>query len=173
MAWLRRALTPVLVGLLALVLVGAPGAAGRAERQTVVGRIMIPAAAFVPVDGDNGWSSPDGNRLMGEGKFRAPVEFPVPSVNVRRITLYASDWSAVMNVCAHLFRSTPATGAFVETGFTCTQYPSPGDPQATFTTDISPRRVDTRVHGSFVVVHLYSSLSLYGVQVVYAYEVGG
>jgi hypothetical protein len=158
--------------LLAAILVGVSGATSRAEPQTVTGTIMIPAAAFGPVDGQNTWSSPDDNRLMGTGAFRAPAEFPVPLVSVRRITLYAGDGSAVMNVCAHLFRSAPATGAFVETGFTCTVYPAPGDPQASFSTDISPRRVDTRLHGSFVLVNLYPNLSLYGVQITYAYEAG-
>lgn len=173
MLWMRRATGLVLAGVLATVLVGVPGATSRTEPRTVRGTIMIPAAAFVPVDSDSYWSSPDDNRLMGSGAFRAPVEFPVPSVSVRRITLYAGDGSTVMNVCAHLFRSTPATGAFLEIGLTCTVYPAPGDPQASFSTDISPRRVDTRFHGSFVLVDLYPSLSLYGVQVSYTYEAGG
>jgi len=169
---LRRAKTPVLVGLLAAVLVGVSGATSRAEPRTVTGTIMIPQRLSCR------WTvtTPGRHRTTtdswGWERSGRRFEFPVPLVSVRRITLYAGDGSAVMNVCAHLYRSAPATGAFVETGFTCTVYPAPGDPQASFSTDISPRRVDTRLHGSFVLVDLYPSLSLYGVQITYAYEAG-
>lgn len=173
MTWWKRFAAPVVVALLVAPLVGGPALGAGRARQTVVAQIMIPAAAFVPADNDYGyWSSPDSNRLMGIGIFRAPINFPVPVVSVRSITLYAHDGSAVMSICAHLYRSSPASGQFVDMGYTCTAGGVTSDPQMTSTADLSPRRVDTRLHGTFLVVDMYPNLSLYGVRVTYAYETG-
>ena len=54
--------------------------------------IMIPAAAFIPTTTRT--TSACGGTLpwlSGSGCFTAPLSFPVPVVNIKKITVYAYD----------------------------------------------------------------------------------
>jgi hypothetical protein len=93
-------------------------------------------------------------------------------VSIKKITLYALDNDAA-NICATLYRPSPATGSEINTGQVCSSGTSTTDPQELVTTAISPRGVSTSVQGPYLWVNIgggsTTSLKLYGVKVTYSY----
>ena len=153
-----------------LVGVGGGEQAAAKEPRATVGKIMIPASAFIPTT-DNWDYSNSGYYLTtigGSGNFSAPLVFPVPVVRIRKITLYAYDNTAGGNICATLFRSQPLTDDEATAGGVCTS-DNATDPQVVGTTGIDPRRVNTAVHGPYLWVTIDPNTDFYGVQVVYSY----
>lgn len=163
----RRLWVPALAGLLVAVLLG-PAGATAVEPRTVTASIMIPAAAFMPTRDDSGYFNA-GSYLTGgaDGTFLAPLSFPVPVVNIKRITLYAWD-NGLGSVCAQLHRSRPAAGTKDYAGFVCT-VDSTTDPQTVYTTAINPSQVNTAFHGPYLAVTFFGPVKLYGVKVNYSY----
>ena len=69
---------------------------------------MIPAAAFIPTYNSDYFSM--GSYLAvasGSGSFTAPLSFPVPIVNIKKIAAYAYDNSGGASVCVSLYRARP------------------------------------------------------------------
>jgi hypothetical protein len=172
MARTSRLWIPVLVGLLVAGMLGIDGGgAVAAEPRSTTASIMIPAAAFIPTMDD--WDY--GNNGFGlqvtsaSGIFVAPLSFPVPVVNIKKITLYAYDNDPSSLLCVTLYRARPADADRDLTGGSvCTSDASA--PQYASTTAISPRRVTTAFQGAYLWVTLYSpTVTLYGVKVNYSY----
>jgi hypothetical protein len=167
----RRLWVPVLVALLVATLIGPGMMAGAEPRVTVTKTIMIPAAAFNPGEGGYNYLN-DGYRLVmptGGGVFIALLDFPVPEVNIKKITLYARD-TGLGGVCVELNRVRPATGSEDVMGSICTS-DSAANPQVVYTTAISPRQVDTAFQGAYLAVsQSYPSVNFYGVKITYSYE---
>ena len=170
MARTSRLWVPVLVGLLVAVLLGPAGVTATAPRVTTAS-IMIPASAFSPTMDDLDYEN-RGFRLQvtsASGAFFAPLSFPVPVINIKKITLYAYDNDPSSQVCLTLYRARPADADRDLTGGSvCTSDASA--PQYASTTAISPRRVTTAFQGAYLWVTVYSpSVKLYGVKVNYSY----
>ena len=172
MSTIRRLWVPVLVAALVAMLIG-PSGVTAAEPRPVWGTIMVPAAAFTPATGGGGYDNSGFYLRMFSGgtNFIAPLTFPVPVVKVRKLTLYAWDNSSAGVVCAFLGRAKPPTASVVYgQGDLCTSDSAEG-PQVLSTTAISPRLVNTAVHGPFLSVYIEApGLKLYGVAVTYTYE---
>jgi len=169
MTRMRRLWVPVLVGLLVAVLLGPAGVTATEPRVTTAS-IMIPASAFSPTMDDLDYEN-RGFRLQvtsASGAFFAPLSFPVPVVNIKKITLYAYDNDGLKEVCVTLYRARPADAAEDTTGQVCTLDGSA--PQYASTTLISPRRVTTASQGAYLWVSIGGpGLWLYGVKVNYSY----
>lgn len=166
----KRLWVPVLAGLLIAGLLGVGGGGAAAvEPRTVAASIMIPAAAFTPSSDNRDYDNYGDNLLLntGTGGFIAALSFPVPVVEIRRITLYAQ-----RGICVHLFRSRPAAAVADHAGMVCTA-DSTAASQTVFTTAISPRQVDTAFHGPYLLVSLSGpGVYFYGVKINYSYEAG-
>ena len=144
------------------------------EPRATIGKIMVPAAAFIPTS-DNwdydsvGWSL---GMVSGSGGFTAPLSFPVPVVNIRRITFFAYDATWSDEVCVNLHRSSPAAGTAVPAGGRCTRNRT-ALPQKVGIPDLSPRRVNTAVHGSYLFLSMEgkppSGSFFWGVEVLYSH----
>ena len=170
----RRIWIPVLAALLVAALIG-PGVVVGAEPRTEVTRsVMIPAAAAVPVDETVLYHN-YGNYLSidsGEGSFTLPVSFPVQTVTIRKITLYAYDNVAGASVAASLLRTRPSAGFYTDFMGTVTTNLSPSNPQVVTTTAISPRLVNSANHGLALWVYIEApGIKFYGVKILYSYEV--
>jgi hypothetical protein len=161
----RTLYVPMLLALLVAVLLG-PGVVTAAEPRATTGRIMIPAAAFNPTGPTIEYSN-GGYYLTGTGTYQAMVEFPAPVVNIRRITLYATGSSSGV-VCAFLYRAYPPDADSVEQGSVCTT-DDPAFPQVVSTSSISPRRVNTATHRSFLRISMVPGEWFTGVSVFYSY----
>ena len=97
------------------------------------------------------------------------MSFPVPIVNIRRITAYAYDNSGGASVCVSLYRARPIDASEDYAGQVCTVDASA--PQYASTTVISPRRVNTALHAPYLwVVISGPDVKLYGVRVNYSYS---
>ncbi|MFH1331641.1 MAG: hypothetical protein ABIJ48_13505 [Actinomycetota bacterium] len=170
MSTMRRLWVPLLAALLVAVLIG-PGVVTAAEPRATTGKIMIPAAAFVPTS-DN-WDYINHGYFLtmdsGSGVFNAPLVFPVPVVNIRKVILYAYDNSGTGQVCAWVYRASPPTASVVQQDSVCTS-DSTANPQVVRTTAISPRRVNTAVTGPYLTVTLHPGTFLFGVSVLYSYD---
>ena len=169
MARTRRLWVPVLVGLLVAALLG-PSGVTAVEPRTVTASIMVPAAAFTPTNSNFGYAF-DNRELVATGGlayFVAPLGFPVPVVNIKRLTLYAFDSDAGALVAVELYRTEPAGATFRHTGTVFTA-DSPSDPQVVSSTAISPRRVNTAIHGAYLRLFLNPGVYFYGVKVTYSY----
>jgi len=172
MVRMKRLWVPVLVGLLVAGVLGVGGGGAVAvEPRLTTASIMIPAAAFIPTT-DNWDYSTGGNYLAvsgGNSGFSAPVSFPVPVVSIKKITLYAYDNTNLSAVCASPYRANPAAATQVLQGIICTSGASTLDPQVLITTAISPRRVNTAIHGAQLWVDLGPGTKFYGVKVTYTH----
>jgi len=112
----RWGLVAVLTAALVVAMLAAvPGNSDQAmaakEPRATFGKVMVPAAAFIPTSDDWDYSS-EGyflKTLSGIGSFTAPLSFPVPVVRIRKITLYALDNTAGGSVCVELYRADPRT----------------------------------------------------------------
>jgi len=171
----RRLWVGGLVGLLAGAMLAVPGTDQRAGAvpapPATIGRIMIPAAAFGPVrDGYDYDIANYGSYLESQGSasFVAPVYFPVPVVNVERVTLYARAYGRDDEVCAFTFRDSPTTGRAAWAASVCARGASSGL-QTVSTTDIDPGRVNGGLHGLHLWVVMTDGAELYGVKVSYSY----
>ena len=167
----QRLWVPVVVGLLVAVLLGPAGADGAlaaAEPRVTVASIMIPAAVFIPFSDYVQYQYGTFLQAPSGGSFSAPVSFPVAEVDIRRITIYAYENSISWSTCAWMYRANPAVPVAAGLGAVCTQ-DSSADPQVRSSTAISPRHVDTAVHGPYVMVALAPGTRLYGVKVTYSY----
>jgi len=161
-------------GLLVAALLGIPGDSDQAvakEPRATIGRIMVPASAFTPTRDDwdyqnLGWEL----RAFGVTSrfFTAALWFPESVVTIRKITLIAYDATASASACVNLYRAQPLTGDESLMGSMCTA-DSPDNPQKVATTAISPRRVNTAVHGPYLWLAVGQGVYVYGVQVVYTY----
>jgi hypothetical protein len=174
MTRLNRLWIPVLVGLLVAALLGPTGggAATAAEPRLTTASIMIPAAAFIPTT-DNFDYNNDGYGLqvtLGSGGFIAPLSFPVPVVNIKKITLYAYDNDSLSQVCVKLYRARPADADRDSTGGSLCTSDVAVAPQAPYKTTINPRRVTAASQGAYLWVDLSSpTVTLYGVKINYSY----
>jgi len=171
MSMIRKWWLPLLVAALVAVLIG-PSAVTAAEPRAVTGKLMIPAASFIP-NSDNLDYGNSGYYLSfnsGSGTFTAPLVFPVQTVRIKKITLYAYD-NGAGHVYAGLYRASPPGGDEINLGSVIT-VDSGTDPQTRSTTAISPRQVNTAVAAPYLWVTLTApgSLRLYGVAVLYSYE---
>ena len=165
---------PVLVGCLVAVLLGpAGGGAGAVEPRTVTASIMISDAAFSTNNDVFDYAKGSAiQALSGSPNFAAPLSFPVPVVSIRKITLYAYDSDPGKNVCVRLYRSRPADGTANHLGVVCT-VDTTADPQTAYTTEISPRQVNTAFHGPMLMLYLSApGVKFYGVKITYTYETG-
>ena len=171
----RRLWVPVLAGLLVAGLLGAGGGgAAAAEPRAATASIMIPAAAFTPAGSGIHYVSSGATLALdsGQGGFAAPLSFPAPVVNIKKITLYAYDYTASALISAGVYRSRPSDGEDDYAGSIAT-VDSPADPQVVSLTAISPRRVTTATHGPFLWIWFTGSgVRLYGVKVTYTYDPG-
>lgn len=172
MTRVKKLWVPVLAGLLVARVLGVGGSgAVAAEPRTVTASIMIPTAALIPAYDGIAYSNWGPHITVGStsGAFAVPLSFPVPVVNIRRITLYAYDNHPVFSVCASLLRSRPAVGVADNAGGVCTAN-SPDDPQTVYTTAISPRQVNTAIHSPYLWVSIGGpGVWLYGVKITYTY----
>jgi len=169
--------TVMLLALLVTVALSVPGDGGQAaavEPRTVTASLMIPAAALVPIVDSYDYTN-NGYDLKVDsdhGYFTAPVFFPVPVVNIRRITLYAWDNNGAAQICIWLYRARPAAGGGDSQGSVCTGN-SAANPQAPYTTAISSRRVNTASQAAYLWVRITApGVALYGLKVTYSYETG-
>jgi len=172
MARTRQLWVPVLAGLLVAGLLGVAGTGVAAvEPRTVTASIMVPAAAFIPTTDLSKYAS-NGRETtvgIGGGSFFAPLSFPVPVVNIKKITLYAFVNTPSDIICATLSRSRPSAGTTDWVGGVCA-VDNTADPQTVYTTAISPRKVNTALHGSYLWVELSGpGVKFYGVKVNYSY----
>jgi hypothetical protein len=137
----------------------------------MLGKIMVGAAAFTPTDDSWDYSS-SGIELYqdsGYGRFMAPLSFPVPVVNLRKITLIAYDNSGTGEVCAKLFRAHPLSANSYNSGGLCTA-DSSDSPQRVARTALSYRKVYTVTQAPYLWVEIDApGLVFYGVQIVYSY----
>ncbi|MFH1329360.1 MAG: hypothetical protein ABIJ48_01680 [Actinomycetota bacterium] len=170
MSTMRRLWVPVLAALLVAALIG-PGVVSAAEPRATTGKIMIPAAAFIPTDDNHDYSNNGASlwTISASGNFTAPLTFPVPVVNIRKIVLYAYDNTGAGPLCARVYRASPPTAGQLHLGFVCTT-DSPVSPQVVSTTAISPRRVNTAVTGPYLWVSIADGTTFLGVSVLYSYD---
>jgi hypothetical protein len=174
MARAGRLWIPVLVGLLVAGVsgVGSGRAVAAVEPRVTTVSIMIPASAFIPnrddCDYDNG-----GYRLQvtsGTCGFYLPLSFPVPVVNIKRITLYAYDNDPLNQVCVKLYRARPADADRDNTGGSLCTSDDAVAPQAPYQTAFNPRRVATAFQAAYLWAGLYGpTVAFYGVKVTYSY----
>ncbi len=99
------------VGLYGIVAVGGTPAGEAAVGGTH--RMVIPPAAFIPTNHTAGYDN--GGYFvtsMGGASFTAPLQFPVDLDHVRitKVTFWALDNDAALDVCLHLYRAEPKTG---------------------------------------------------------------
>jgi len=170
MARTRRFWVPVLAGLLVAGLLGVGGGGAVAvEPRTVTESLMVSAATFTPSRDDWDYDN-HGDYLIlptGSGAFAAPLSFPVPVVNIKRITLYAQ-----RGICVHLFRFRPAAAFADHAGMVCTADTTAAS-QTVHTTEISPRQVNTAFHSPYLWVYLSDpGRLLLWVKITYTYETG-
>jgi hypothetical protein len=173
MARTSRLWIPMLVGLLVAGLLGVGGGgAVAAETRVTTASIMIPAAAFIPAQDDYDYTN-NGYGLQvtsGTGGFIAPLSFPVPVVNIKRITLYAYDNDPSNQVCVKLYRARPADADRDNTGGSLCTSDVYTAPQVLYQTAFNPRRVTTASQSAYLWVGLYGpTVALYGVKVTYSY----
>ena len=101
----------------------------------------------------------------------APLSFPVPVVNIRKIRLVAYDNQGGdgRRVCVTLHRGQPLKGTTANVGRVCTADNS-DHPQLVASTPLDNRRVNTVNHAPYLWVNITApGLSFYGAQVVYSY----
>jgi len=172
MARTNRLWIPVLVGLLVAALAGptAGGAATAVEPRITTASIMIPAGAFIPTENSDYFNYGEYLAVAsGSGSFTAPLSFPVPIVNIKKITAYAYDNSGGASVCVSLYRARPIDASEDYTGQVCTVDASA--PQYATTTVIDPRRANTAFHAPYLwVVISGPTVELYGVKINYSYQ---
>lgn len=174
MARTHRLWAPVLVGLLVAVLAGSVGGAvTAAEPRVATASIVVPAAAFAAIDSTSAYHN-EGFYLAASagGGFLAPVVFPVPVVSIRKVTLYAFDNSSGGDVCLSLIRLALADVAVRNQGRVCTIGAAATDFQVVTLTNISPRLVNTALHGSYLLAQITAGQLLHGVKITYSYETG-
>lgn len=171
----RTVTTALLVALLVAVLVSLPGDRERAtaiEPRAVTAKIMVPAAAFIPAANWMAYGTGDFLMTPDYASFYAPIIFPVPVVEIQKITVYATDTKAADEVCVYLYRGSPIHGraGIRYAGQACTT-DSPDDPQVVSNLRrLYPRLVNTSVHGSYLWASVKGGAFMYGVQVTYTYE---
>ena len=172
----RKIWVPVAVALLVAMFVG-PGGVTATEPRLTTASIMIPASAFHPTSDDVDYKNEaylKANSATGvNGYFQAPLVFPVPVVNIKRITLYAYDRISNGQACLQLRRSRPPLHETLTAGQVCTGSTSSGA-VTVFTTDISPRRVDTANAAAYLWVSVTGTgatddVAVRGVRVTYSY----
>jgi hypothetical protein len=173
MARMRRLWVPVVVGLLVAGVSGVGGGgAVAAEPRLTTASIMIPASAFIPGRDDSDYDN-GGDSLQvtsGTGDFIAPLSFPVPVVNIKRITLYAYDNDPSSHVCIKLYRARPTDASQDSTGGSFCTSDVYIAPQVLYKTAFSPSRVDTASQSAYLWVYLTGpAVALYGVKVTYSY----
>jgi len=130
---------------------------------------MVPAAAFIPTSPTTSFYNSGVGISSGPGTANlfAPVSFPVPVVNIKKITVYAYDNSA-SQLCVSILRTRPADAGEDLQAFLCTENGSA--PQYMATTDIAFRRVATANQGVYLALGFYGSgVTLYGVKINYSY----
>ena len=156
----------MLVALLVAVVAG-PGLVTAAEPRLTESSLMIPVAALIPgTDNEDYHIFGEYVQSYTSGEFCVPLSFPAASVSIKRITVYLYD-AGDSTACVWLNRSRPATQDVVTLGGVCSTN-SP-DPHADFTTDISPRRVNTALQGPYLYLTVPPGINIYGVRVNFSY----
>ena len=169
----RRLLPVLLVAGLLVAAAWPSGAVGEAtapEPRTSIHKLVIPAAAFVPAypgpDYVNGGD--ELNALSGVSGYVAPVQFPYPVVTIKAVTLHGYD-NGSLDFTLHLGRSRPAAGTGAITAIVKSTGQSATDPRSFTTSAVSPRIVDSAVHGAYLVLFPPSGTAyqFYGVTIRY------
>jgi len=171
MARTKRLWVPLLVALLVAVLLGPGVVAGAEPRATVTRSIMIPGAAFTPIDDQQDYSvgvSGVMGGAMGTTTLFAPLWFPVTVVNIKKITLYAYDGSATGDLWLWLNRAYPPGVTSMEPLGQVGTAGSIGT-QVVSTTVISPRQTNTANYALMLHVEIRPSTRLNGVKITYSY----
>jgi hypothetical protein len=148
------------------------GGAVAAEPRVTTASIMIPASAFIPNRDDCDYDNSGDSLQVTSGTcgFIAPLSFPVPVVDIKRITLYAYDNDKSSQVCVKLYRARPVDGSQDSTGGSLCTSDVYTAPQVLYKTAINPRRVNTASQGAYLWVYLTGpTVALYGVKVTYSY----
>lgn len=174
MAKTPRLWAPVLVGSLVAVLVGpVGGAVTAAEPRVATASLVVPAAAFAAIDSASAYHN-EGFYMAASasGGFLAPVVFPFPVVGIKKITLYAFDNSSGGDVCVSLIRLAITDVAVRNQGQVCTAGTGATDFQVIPFTSISPRLVNTALHGSYLLAQIPAGQLLHGVKITFSYETG-
>jgi hypothetical protein len=171
MARTSRLWIPVLVGLLVAGALGfGGGGAVATEPRVTTATIMIPAAAFIPAtDGEDYHTYGEYLQALIPSSFFAPLTFPVPVVNIKKITMYVHDDSLTEGVCVWLNRAAPSAADSETMGGVCTSGTSTVNPQVLSSTDIDPRRVNTANYGPYLYMDLAPGVNFYGVKILYSY----
>ena len=166
----RRLWVLPLVGLLSFGALGVGGDGATAvEPRLTTASIMVSAAAFIPTNTAIQFynSGSEVSVQSGTGYMYAPVSFPVPVVNIKKITVYAYDNSA-SQLCVSTMRTRPVDAAQDVQTTLCTENGSA--PQYMSTTDLDFRRIVTASQGLYLSLGFYGSgVSLYGVKINYSY----
>jgi hypothetical protein len=167
MSRIHRLSIPIVLAALVAVLVGPSMATAATE---VTERVMIPAAAFVPVSDNYDYSNAGYSLSMasGSGTFAAPLTLPAQKVRMNRITLYAYDDGVPSDVCATLYRAEPAEATETYQAQVCTS-DSGALPQKVSTGTSFPRFVNTGMQTPYLWVGISGSGAFYGVAVTYTY----
>jgi len=172
MARTSRLWIPVLVGLLVAVVIGPTGggAVEASKPRVATASIVVSAGAFVAIDSGSAYHNEGFYLAAPSGaSFLAPVVFPVPVVSIRRITLYAFDNSDGGDICLSLIRVAMAEVAVRNQVEVCTTGASTVDVQVLDSTAISPRLVNTALHGSYLWASIPAGQLLFGVKITYTY----
>lgn len=172
----RRFLIPLLVGMLVPVLLGsASRVVAATEPRTIDAAIMIPGSAFHPMnvhqEYDAGVSGVMGG-ATGVSTLFAPLFFPVPTVTIKRIMLYAYDAGPTGDLYVWLHRAYPPG----ETSLTpLGQVGTAGSigTQSVSTTAISPSQTNTANYALMLRADLRPSTRLHGVKILFSYEAAG
>lgn len=167
----QRRWVPLVLGLLVAMLLG-PTAAPAAEPRTTTVSLVIPAAAFTPVNENIAYDN-DGLDLTvdgaGGGTFVFALAFPVQIVTIQKLTLYARDNDGAQDAAVSLWRTYPAGATETMLGSVQTSLASSAL-QTRATTAISPRKVDTALHGAYLWLWLPGpNVTFYGVKIAFGY----
>jgi len=168
----RRLWVPVLAALLVAVVLGSGGGAVAAvEPRVTTASIMIPGAAFTPMDADQEYSigvSGVMGGATGTTTLFAPLWFPVAVVNIKKITLYAYDGSTTADLWLWLNRAHPSGVTSTEPLGQVGTAGSIGT-QVVSTTVISPRQTNTANYALMLRVEIRPNTRLSGVKITYSY----
>jgi hypothetical protein len=170
MAMWRKLAVPVLVGVMVAGILGGGSGVVAGEPRVTTASLMIPAGAFVPA-ADGGYFNYGEYIATGSGTatFSAPLFFPVPVVNIKKLTIYAYDNTGGIAVCAWVYRSRPTEAAEDFVANTCT-VDSTASPQVRYATATGPRRVNTATQSAYLWVYLDGpGIKLFGARVNYSY----
>ena len=165
-----------IAALLAMLLVmGLAGEAGARERTAVSAwkYVTVSAAHFHPPEEGLDWYNYGrGIHLVsgGGGDLIADVVFPGSGpVTVKKVILYAYDFTSSFNVSVQLFKTNPLTGGETAMALAESSGASTTDAREFSDTTITYATIQ-RTHGAYLRLHFDASgnsLQVYGVKIAY------